>query len=99
MRYALTFMILLMAIGVNIPDNMLSRLGIDAGYLLAALIAWVITGLIIHRRLALIVIVVLIALGANLPMDIAARMGIDRDYLTGTLVVVVLAPYIISLFE
>ena len=99
MRYALTFVVLLMAIGVNVPDNMLARLGIDTGYLLAALIAWVITGLIIHRRLALIVIVLLIALGANLPTDIATHMGIDRDYLTGTLVVVVLAPYIIHIFD
>jgi len=99
MRYFLVFTILLMIIGVNIPGIMLARLGIDASYLLVALIAWVITGLIIHRRLALIVVVIMLAVGANLPTAIADHMGIDRDYLTATLVVVVLAPYVMTLFD
>lgn len=99
MKFSLIFLILMMTIGVNMPDDMISRLGVDPHFLLIALVAWVITGLIAHRRLALIVLVIGATLGANLPGDIASSLFIDRDHLTATLVALVITPYAVKLLD
>ena len=99
MKFALVFFVMFMSIGINLPDGIIARLGMDPNYLIGALIALAITGLIAHRHLALIVLILLMCAGANLPADYAAQVGINRDVLTAGLVAFVLAPYAVHWFE
>ena len=99
MRFALIFLVLFMTIGINLPDGIIGRLGIDTNYLIVALAALVVTGLIAHRNLALAVLIALMCIGANLPADYAANVGINRDILTAGLISLVIAPYVVHWFE
>lgn len=96
-RFLLVFLVLVMAIGVNMPENMISRLGVNSNYLLVALVAVAITALIVHRRIVLIITVVMLAIGANIPEAYIAQFGIDRDYLIAGLVALVIAPLVYDL--
>ncbi len=95
MKLFIVFVVVLLSVAVNLPDGMIARVGVDANWLLAALVAWVIAALVYHRRMAMIVIVVVLSFGANLPFD----LGIDRDILAGTLVAVLSVPYVASWWE
>lgn len=90
MKFLLVFLIILMTIGINLPDGMLANLGLDPDWLMAALAAWLLTALVIHRRMALIVLVVFMSLMVNLPVD----LGIDKDVLLGAMVAVLVTPFI-----
>ena len=92
----LIFLVLVMAIGVNVEDNVMARLRIDQNFLRIGLIAIVVTGLIMHRHLALIVLVVFLSVGANMPADFMLNFGIDRDFFVGVLVAIVLLPVVTS---
>jgi hypothetical protein len=95
MKFVLVFVVLLMTIGVNLPEGMIARLGMDANWLKAALAAWIFTALVIHRGMALIVLVIFMSLMANLPVDI----GIDKDILLGGMVAVAVTPYLARWIE
>lgn len=87
---------MLLVLGSNLPDNLIARLGFDSGYFLAALVAWVITALIAHRKLALITLVVFIAIGANLPLETAEHLHLNRDVLFAGLVAIIVIPFVAS---
>ena len=74
-------------------------MGLDANYLLAALVAVAITGLIAHRNLLLVVLVLTCTIGANLPEDVINYLGVDRDILFATLIALVVAPFIAGKIE
>ncbi len=97
-RFLLVFLVLAMSIAINMPENMISRLGFDANYLLVALVAVTITALIVHRRIVLIVSVVLLTVGANIPAEYVIEYGIDQDYLMAGLIALVIAPLVYDLF-
>ena len=78
---------------------MITRLGLDANYLLAALISMAIAGLLVHRRMLLVILVLLCTLGANLPEDVIGHLGLDRDILFATLVALIVAPFIAGKIE
>ncbi|MFQ5468918.1 MAG: hypothetical protein ACE5EH_01295 [Gammaproteobacteria bacterium] len=99
MKFALIFFVLLMAIGINLPDGMIARFGVDPDFLLMSLIALCFTGLVVHRRLALIISVILLCAGANLPADYAVDVGIERDYLTASLMALIFSPYLMRWVE
>jgi len=99
MKFALIFLVLFMAISINLPDGIISRLGIDPNYLIVALAALVVTGLIAHRNLALPVLIALMCIGANLPVDYATQVGVNRDILTAGLISLVITPYVVHWFE
>ncbi len=98
-KFILVFIILLMTIAVNLPDNMISRLGIAPNYLLAALIAVVITGLVYYRGLLLIVLVIFMSLAANMPEDFDLNFGVDRDYFVAALIALVIIPIVANWLE
>ncbi|MFQ5658779.1 MAG: hypothetical protein ACE5GZ_00005, partial [Gammaproteobacteria bacterium] len=75
-------------------EGFLARLGVNPNILLVALLAFIITGLIVHRHLALIIMVTLMAVGANVPATTAATAGYDPDYLLAGLAALVFAPLI-----
>jgi hypothetical protein len=78
---------------------MIARLGLDANYLLAALAAIAIAGLLVHRRMLLIFLVLLCTIGANLPESVIEHIGIDRDILFATLIALVIVPFIAGKIE
>jgi len=78
---------------------MITRLGFDANYLFAALVAVAITGLIVHRRVLLVLLVILSTIGANLPVGIADQLGLDRDILLATLIALIVIPYVAGKVE
>ncbi len=95
MKFVLVFIILLMVIGINLPKGLMAGFDYDTSWLIAALAAWVVTALVIHRRMALIVLVLAMAFLVNLPVNI----GIDRDVILGTLLAVIVTPYVASWLE
>jgi hypothetical protein len=56
-----------MVVAANIKQGMIAALGFDPDILRVALVAWIITGLTMYRRLALIVLTLILCVGANLP--------------------------------
>ena len=98
-KYILFFLIIFLSIATNLPDSMIARLGLDANYLLAALVAIAITGLIAHRHLLLVVLVLGCVVGANLPEDVIEYIGLDRDILFATLIALVVVPFIAGKVE
>lgn len=92
MQALLIFIILFLAIAVNLPHGMISRVGFDANYLMAALAAVVITGLVMHRQLFLIVLVVLLCFAANMPDEMMAAWGLEKDYFLAVLIAMIILP-------
>ena len=87
-KYLLVFLMLFLTFSINMPDNVIARLGFDPDYLKITLVTVVITGLLAHRKLLMVVLIVFLSLGANMPEDFMLNFGIDRDYIFGTLVAV-----------
>lgn len=98
-KFTLFFLIIFLSLAINLPDSMITRLGMDANYLLAALISIAIAGLLVHRRMFLVILVLLCTLGANLPEDVIDHLGLDRDILFATLVALIVAPFIAGKIE
>lgn len=88
------FLIIFMSTVVNLPDSTIAKLGFEADYLLAALYAIVIAGLIADRTMLLVVLVVGCAVAANLPEQYLSDMGVSKDILIATLVALVVVPFI-----
>ena len=93
-RFLLFTLIIFMSIAVNLPDSMIARVGMDANYLLAALVAMVIAALSVHRSMLLLLLILACAVGANVSLEIADYLGVDRDILFATLVALVIVPFI-----
>ncbi len=93
-RFLLFSLIIFMSIAVNMPDSMIVRLGFDANYLLAALVAVVIAALTVHRRMLLVLLLLACTIGANLPHEMADYLGLDRDILFATLIALVIVPFL-----
>ena len=85
-----------MSTAINLPDGIIARAGINANYLTAALLAIVISGLVIHRKLFFIVLVLSLIIGANMPERIMSSIGIDRDYVFATLIAIIIIPFFVS---
>ncbi len=94
LNFGLVFFTVSLSIGANLSDGFLVRLGFDSNYLLAALAALVLTGLIARRSLALIVLIVLVTCGANVSPETAMSYGYDPDYLLAALIAIVVSPVI-----
>jgi len=93
-RFFLFALVIFMSIAINLPDSMIARLGLDANYLLAALVAMVIAALSVHRSMLLILLILACAIGANISADVAEYIGVDRDILLATLISLVVVPFI-----
>ena len=91
-RYILSFLILAMTVGINVGQHLLEQLSIDRNYLIIALIALVVAGLIAHTKLFFIVLIVALTGAINLPPEMLAQYGINPDILFATLLAVIVAP-------
>ena len=92
MKAVLVFIILFLTIAVNLPHGMITRIGFDANYLMAALAAVVITGLVMHRQLFLIIIVLFLCGAANMPSEMMEAWGLEKDYFLAVLLAMVILP-------
>ncbi len=96
-RYIASFLIIMLSIGANIGQHLLEQFNIDRNYLLIALIAIAIAGLIAHRHLFFIVIVAGLTVAINLPAEQLLLRGVSPDILFATLLAVILAPAVMRL--
>jgi hypothetical protein len=94
LKWALVFLVVALAIGVNMPDNMLVRYGLESSALTVALAAVALTGMIAYRRLGLVFFMVLLVVGANLPERAVFGYEIDREVLLATLIALIIIPFI-----
>ena len=98
-NFGFVFITLSFTIGVNLEDGFLNRMGFQPDVLVIAAVAFVITGLIVHRHLALIVLVVALILGANVPAEVAAGIGYNPDMMVAALFAIVIAPLFTRWFD
>lgn len=91
-KYLLYALALFLLLGITIAREMLAAMGFATDYLVIALVALVITWLLMHKKVLLIATVAFLAVLANLPPENLASMGINRDVLLATLAAVVIAP-------
>ena len=99
MKFILIFLVMFMVIAANMEHGMIAALGLDPDILKVALIAWIITGLSLYRRLALIVLTLILCVGANMPQQTLDSWGVDRFVLMATLIVFVLVPKIKQMLD
>lgn len=91
-RYYLTFLVVMLSIGVNVGQNLLIQFNIERNYLLVALVAIVVAGLVSHRPLLFIVLVAGLTVAINLPPEMLVEKGISPDILFATLLAVIITP-------
>jgi class 3 adenylate cyclase len=88
----LLLVVSLMALGANLPDDMIGNV-VERNLLLIALVATVFISLFRYLRLMLFLTVSMLSIGANLPEQLATQLGISRTALivaSGVLVAVAL---------
>lgn len=88
----LLLIVSLMALGANLPDNLIGN-AVDRNLLLVVLSVTVFIALFRYLKLMLFLSVSILAIGANLPDQLAAQLGISRAAMivaSGLLVVVAL---------
>lgn len=88
------FVVLFLALALNLPDNFVARLGFDVNYLLAAGAALLISWASLRHNALMVGIIVLLVIGANVPEETAASLGYDRDIVLAALFGVILLPLI-----
>tara|TARA_R110000772_G_scaffold62648_1_gene140761 strand:- start:109 stop:390 length:282 start_codon:yes stop_codon:yes gene_type:complete len=81
-----------MTLGVTLSQALLERIGMETDYMLIALGAMVVTGLLMYRGLFLIIIVLLMSLAVNLPDDFLLQYSIDKDILMVLLILMIIFP-------
>ena len=91
-RYIISFLIIMLSIGVNVGQHLLSAINIDRNYLLVTLIAVCIAGLIAHRDLFFVLLVGTLTFAINIPSELLMQYHINPDVLFVTLLAVIVAP-------
>ena len=97
-RYIVSFIIIMLSIGVNVGQRLLEQLNVDRNYLLVTLVAVTVAGLIAHRTLFFIVVVSGLTVAINLPEEMLVQNSIDPEVLFVTLLAVIIAPTAMKLF-
>ena len=95
MRGTLFFFALMATLIVNMDDNLVARLGIEASTQTAFIAAALLTPVLALRSTLLAGTAVLLSLMANMPADFAFNPHLNRDYL-GALVVAIAAMPVVS---
>ena len=75
--WLLVTLVALMAIGANLPEDLVDFVTIDRRYFIFGLIAIIGVALVRYLKFALLLVVVFLAIGANLPAEVAAEFGVD----------------------
>ena len=96
-RYLLSFIIIMLSIGINLGQHILDRLNVDRNTLLITLIAMVVAGLVAQRHLLFITLVGGLTVAINLPPEFLIQNYVSPDLLFATLVAVIIAPFALRL--
>ena len=92
-KYALVFLGSLIAFGMNSSGNVLTRMGVDHHYIVAALIGAVMAWGIGRKHIVLIIAVLIMAAGVNAPAEFAEHNGYNRDYLLALMIAISVIPF------
>jgi hypothetical protein len=92
LRACAVFFILFFVLAINMPHGLVVRLGLGENYLLAALVAAILSGLTMRRRPFVIALVILCCVFVNMPIEIINNMGFNKDYFLAALLGMVLVP-------
>jgi len=84
----------LMSIGANLPESIISSVGINQTYLLFGLIGVVGVSLVRYLKFTLVLVIAIMAVGANLPQDIADQLGVDPQIMLFALVAMVATSFV-----
>lgn len=74
----LVVLVVLLAIGANLPTTITEKFYVNNNLLLAALAGIVVVSLVRYLKFTLLLVVVILAIGANLPGQLAAELGVDK---------------------
>jgi len=85
-------LIIFMTLGITLSQALLERIGMETNYLLIALGAFVVSGLLVYRGLLLIVIAIVMSFAVNMPEDFLLQYSVDRDILMVILLMMVIFP-------
>jgi hypothetical protein len=96
-RYILSFIIIMLSIGVNVGQHLLTMMNVDRNYLLITLAAITIAGLLANRHLFFIVLVSALTASINLPGELLTQNHINQDILFATLLAMIVTPAAIKL--
>jgi len=97
-KFVAVFLVVFMATVINLPQSLLAQLGFDPTYLMAALVAVAIAGMVLERKAALVILVLGLCILANLPEAVTAGFGISRDWIIAALVGLVVVPLLTKSF-
>lgn len=85
-------LILFLTLGITLSQALLERIGLDTNYLLIALGALIISGLLVYRGLLLIIIAIFMSIAVNMPEEMLLQYSVDRDILIVMLMLLVIFP-------
>ena len=91
-RYIMSFLFIMLTIGINLGQHILEMLNIDRNYLLLTLLAVTIAGLLANRHLLFIVLVAGLTVAINMPAELLAQNQVSMDALFSTLIAVIFVP-------
>jgi hypothetical protein len=97
--YFISFIIIMLSIGINVGQHLLTQLNISRSYLLLTLVAVTTAGLIAHRQLLFILLVALMSVAINLPADLLAHYSVNREILLATLLSIIIVPTCVKLWS
>ncbi|MEP5765536.1 MAG: hypothetical protein ABJ308_13135 [Halieaceae bacterium] len=97
-RYIISFLIIMLSIGINVGQHLLDQMSVDRNYLIITLVAICVAGLLAHRHLFFIVLVTTLTFAINMPQAWLEENHINPDILFVTLMAVIIAPTGVRLF-
>lgn len=97
--WGLVFVVAIMSVGANLPEQFARDWGIDRRVLLGGLIALVGISLVRYLKFTLVLVVVILTAGANLPAEIANELGVNRDIMLFALVAMVVISLASRIFK
>jgi|TARA_B100000315_G_scaffold111949_2_gene102648 hypothetical protein len=88
------FVLTFITLTINANDGIISRLGLEFGYGLIALVSLSVSTLLIGQRTVVISMVIAMSLLANMPKEFVLNFGLDRDLYMGIATAIILAPVV-----
>ena len=91
-QYSISCIIIALAVGINLGENLLIQFNVERQYLIYTLLAITLAGLLGHRALFSAVLVVGLAVAVNLPPELLAENHVNPELVFITLLAMVVAP-------
>ena len=90
--YVIFFLVLAFSLGINLGMHILDSLDMGRNYILVSLIAVVMAGLLVHRKLFFLLLVAILSAAINLPEEMLREWYLDRITLLATLLALIVLP-------